>query len=215
MKKFGTILFIVGALLIFSVAWVMPWFTSPVWSSAHPSHFDGTAWELAGPIFMAMSLLTPAGILMIAIGTVMIGNSGKSHIWLFTIAMLVVIFSFLYPPTFNYYPTLFGIGGFLIVTLFFGILWYWAKNHRSQSSSGKVASVYQLISYIFLFLIAMLMCTMLGNPFSGLLFPEKVIEQKALPFYYGFGTKALIYFVLALFFSFLSIYKRAEYTKST
>jgi hypothetical protein len=215
MKTFGSILFIVGALLIFGVAWVMPWFTSPIWSSAHPSHFDGTVWELSGPIFMAMSLLTPAGIAMIAIGTVLIGKSGKSQIWLYSIALLIVIFSFLYPPTLNYYPTLFGVGGFLIVILFFGILWYWARDHRSQSNSGKIASMYQLASYIFFFLIAMLMCTMLGNPFSGLLFPEKVIEQNSLPFYYSFGTKALIYFVLAMFFTFLSLYRRAQNTKST
>ena len=215
MKKIGLILFIVGAFLIFAVAWVMPWFTSPVWSSAHPSHFDGTIWEISGPIFMLMSLLTPAGILMVAIGTVLIGKTGKSHIWLFSIALLIVIFSFLYPPTLNYYPTIFGVGGFFIVILFLGILWYWAQNHHAQSSSEKIASVYQLISYIFFFLIAMLLCTMLGNPFSGLLFPEKVIEQNALSFYYSFGTKALIYYTLAMFFTFLSLYKRAQNTKST
>ena len=210
MKKVGLILFIIGALLIFGVAWVMPWYTSPVWSSAQPEHFEGTAWEAFGPIFMAMSLLTPAGILLIAIGTLLSGNTKRSHIWPYSIGILLVILSFLFPPTLEYYPNLFGIGGLFITLFFFNILWFWARNHRNLDDSAKLASVYQLIGYIFFFLIALLMCTLLGNPFSGLYFPEKVIEQNALPYHYSFGMKALTYFVLGMFFTFLSEYKKLQ-----
>ena len=215
MKKIGLTLFIAGAMLIFGITWVLPWFTSPVWSSAPPSHFDGTIWEFSGPIFMAMSLLTPVGIIMVAIGTVTIGDSGKSHILLFSITILIVLLSFLFPPMLKYYPKIFGVGGFFIVIIFLGILWYWARNHQTLPPSERIASMYQLISYIFFFLIALMLCAMLGNPFSGLLFPEKVIEQNALPFYYSFGTKILIYIILALFFTFLSLFKRAQMKKST
>jgi hypothetical protein len=149
---------------------------------------------------MVMSLLTPAGILLVAIGTLLLGNSLKSHIWPFSIGIVLIVFSFLFPATLGYYPLLFGIAGFLILTFFFAVFWYWAKNHNNLQEKAKAASVYQLISYIFFLLIALLMCTILGNPFSGLYFPKKVIELNALPFHYSFGTKAVVYIVLAMFF---------------
>jgi hypothetical protein len=213
-QKVGLILFIIGAFLIFIVSWVAPWFTSPVWSSAPPEHFDGTVWEAFGLIFMLMSFLAPAGILMTAIGTLFLGESGKSHIWSYTIGIIVVTFSFMFPATLDFYPILFGMAAFFISIFFFTILWYWAKNHRGLKGSAKTVSVYQLISYIFFFLIALLMCTLLGNPFSGLYFPEKVMEQNALPFHYSFGTKAAIYFVLAMFFTFLYQYKKLQIEKT-
>ena len=209
-EKIGLMLFLLGATIIFFASWVAPWFTSPVWRSAPPEHFEGTNWEVFGPIFMAMALITPAGIIMIAIGTVLLGDSRKSHIWLYTGVLMLVILSFLYPATLGYYPNLFGIAGLLIMIFFFAFLWYWAKNHRSLNQSAKISSLYQLISLIFFFLISLLLCSMLGNPFSGLYFPEKVIEQNALPFHYSFGTKVAVYFVLAMFFSFLSYYKKSQ-----
>ena len=87
MKKVGLILFLIGALLIFGVGWVMPWYTSPVWSSAPPEHFEGTVWEAFGPIFMAMSFITPMGILLISIGTLLLGESIKSYIWPYSIGI--------------------------------------------------------------------------------------------------------------------------------
>jgi len=213
-QKVGLILFLLGAFLIFGVSWIAPWFTSPVWNSAPPEHFEGTVWEAFGLIFMLMSFLAPAGILMIAIGTLFLGDSAKSHVWPYTIGIILVTFSFLFPATLDFYPILYGVAGFFISIFFFAILWYWAQNHRRLKEKSKAASVYQLISYIFFFLIALLMCTLLGNPFSGLYFPEKVIEQNALPFHYSFGTKVAIYFVLAMFFTFLYQYKKSQIKKT-
>ena len=213
-QKVGLLLFLIGAFFIFVVSWITPWFTSPVWSSAPPEHFEGTVWEAFGLIFMLMSFLTPAGILMIAIGALLLGDSAKSHIWPYTIGIISVVFSFLFPPTLGFYPIMFGVAGFFISIFFFAILWYWAKSHRSLKEPAKAASIYQLISYIFFFLIALLMCTLLGNPFSGLYFPERVMEQNALPFHYSFGTKVAIYFVLAMFFTFLYQFKKAQIEKT-
>ena len=211
-QRAGLVMYLIGGFIVFTVGWVAPWFTSPVWSSASPEQFEGTAWAAFGPIFMTMALLTPAGILLIAIGVLLLGESNRSHLWPFVIGTVLVVFSFLFPGTLGFYPVLFGIAGFFIVILFFTVLWYWAQNHRRLTRSAKVASLYQLISYIFFFLVALLMCTLLGNPFSGLYFPQKVLEQNALPFHYSFGTKVAIYFVLAMFFTFLSQYKKAQET---
>jgi len=43
-QKIGLILFLIGALIIFGVSWITPWFTSPIWSSAPPEHFERTVW---------------------------------------------------------------------------------------------------------------------------------------------------------------------------
>ena len=52
----------------------------------------------------------------------------------------------------------------------------------------------------------MLICSMLGNPFGGLYFPERMLGADVLPWYYSFGTKIAAYFVLGFFCQFMSQY---------
>jgi len=42
----------------------------------------------------------------------------------------------------------------------------------------------------------------MGNPFSDLYFPEKVLEYEALPVHYAMGTKVALYFALGWLFTF-------------
>jgi len=103
----------------------------------------------------------------------------------------------------------------LIVVLFIAILWYWAKKRRTLDGPAKTAADYQLISYVFFLITAATTCALLGNPFFGLYFPEKILQSEVelMPMAYSMGIKLIVYFTLAWFFAFLSCYKSAQESK--
>jgi hypothetical protein len=211
-KTLGLVLFWVGAALLFIGSWLVMWWIAPIWSGAPPEQFEGTAMAVFGPVFTAIAISAPLGILLTAIGMLLYAEGEKPRTWQFSVlvaGLVVVALSMLYPATLGYHPVLFGIAGGLTLVLFFAALWHWARRRRLLVGAARTAADFQLVSYVFFLLTALLMCSLLGNPFSGLFFPEKVLEQEALPFHYAMGTKAAIYFVLAWLFTFLS--QRANY----
>jgi hypothetical protein len=109
-------------------------------------------------------------------------------------------------PTLGYYPVFFGISGGLILLLFLAVLWYWARNRRPLDAGSKTSSDLQMASYVFFFVAASMLCSTLGNPFSGLYFPDKVLQDDALPWHYSMGVKIVGYFILGFLFNFLSQY---------
>jgi len=212
-KTLGSILLLIGALIIFGTSWVAPWWTSPVWSSAPPEDFEGTAWAAFGPIFMLMSIGVPIGIILFTIGILILVAARKTSIWLVMILAVLAVMSMLYPPTIAYYPIVFGIGGGLILLFFFLTVWFWIKNRKKLADNQKLASDFQFLSYLFFLLLAIQLCAILGNPFSGLYFPEKVLRDASIPFYYSMGLKIIFYSVLAWLFTFLSHYKWKKHTQ--
>jgi len=109
---------------------------------------------------------------------------------------------------------LFGFLGGAILILFFSTLWYWARARLGSGSVGNAADIFQLFAYIFFFLTASTLCALLGNPFSGLFFPEKVIQDSALPYYYSMGTKIAVYLALGWLFTLLCQHARYRITIS-
>jgi hypothetical protein len=191
-KRLGFSLFWLGAAYIFGASWLAMWWIAPVWRNAPAEQFDGTVWAFGGPIFTTIALSVPAGILLIVIGILLYAGAERSRI------LLV--------PTLDYHPVLFGISGGLILLLFLAVLWYWARNRRGLDPATRTSSDLQMASYIFFFVAASMLCSTLGNPFSGLYFPEKVLQVDALPWHYSMGTKIVGYFVLGFLFNFLSQY---------
>ena len=49
-----------------------------------------------------------------------------------------------------------------------------------------------MLGYIFFLLAALQLCAVLGNPFSGLLVPER-IEPGDMPYQYSMATRSIIY----------------------
>lgn len=91
---------------------------------------------------------------------------------------------------------MFGIGGGLILLLFFGTLWQWARRPGRLSGDAATAADLTFAGLLCFLAAAPLICALLGNPYSGLYFPERVIEQDALPWHYAMGTKILLLMVL-------------------
>ncbi|MGD2216525.1 MAG: hypothetical protein PVJ64_07200 [Gemmatimonadales bacterium] len=219
-KRIGLVLFWVGAALLFTGSWLIMWWIAPIWSGSPPEQFEGTAMAAFGALFMAIAISAPLGILLAALGMLLYAEGEKPRTWQFSVlvaGLVLVAASMMFPATLGYYPVLFGISGGMILVLFFAAVWYWARRRRTFGGAAKTAADFQLVSYVFFLLTALLMCSLLGNPFSGLFFPEKVLEQQALPLHYAMGTKAVIYFALGWLFTFLRqriYYKAAREARS-
>jgi len=191
-RTLGLALFGIGAATVVGVSWVAPWWTSPVWSSAPTAHFDGTAWAVFGPIFMAMSIAMPVGMVLTVCGVMLLGKDGAERTWPPIVAALLVCGSLFYPPTLGFYPVVFGIAGGFILVFFFGSLWYWASRRRRLAPARKVSADLQMLGYVLFLLAAVQLCAVLGNPFSGLLVPER-LEPGDLPYQYSMATRSIIY----------------------
>ena len=205
-KRWGLALFGMGAAYIFGASWLAMWWIAPVWRNTPAAQFDGTVWAFGGPIFTTIALSVPVGILLIVIGILLYSGANRSRVVVFAIGAALVALTMVSIPTLGYYPFVFGISGGVILLLFLAVLWYWAKNRASLDSPARTSSDLQMASYVLFFLAASMLCSTLGNPFSGLYFPDKVIRDDALTWHYSMGLKIVGYFVLGFLFNFLSQY---------
>ena len=203
----GTAAFAVGAAAIIVSSWLVMWWIWPIWHETPAAEFEGTIWAFGGPVFMAISLSTPTGLLLVAIGALLRsgsgGPSGRRLIALIGFAALIWL-SFLVAPTLAYVPVMFGVGGGLILILFFGTLWQWTRTRGRLSDNAATAADLSFAGLLCFFAVTPLLCALLGNPYSGLYFPERVIEQNSLPWHYAMGTKILLLLVLGWGCMFLS-----------
>jgi hypothetical protein len=206
----GLIMFWVGVVMVFTGGWLAMWWIFPIWANSPPEQFDNTIMAVEGPVYMLIGLSSPLGIALAAIGILLCAESEKSHLWPSAVGVVLIALGMLVLPTLGYYPVLFGLSGGLILLSFFAALWYWAKKRRALVGPARTAADFQLVSYVFFLFVAMLMCMLLGNPFVGLYFPEKVLAYDGLPVLYSMGTKAATYMALGFLFTFLSHYKAAQ-----
>jgi hypothetical protein len=214
-KKTGLIMFWIGAIYMFVASWLIMWWVTPIWrNSPDPvEEFKGTIWAYQGLVFTLIGLSVPLGVVLTVVGMMLHGGSDKRRNWtfsLFVAGVVLVALSMMFPQTLDYYPVVFGISGGLILMFFFATLWFWARNRIKLVGSAKTAADLQLVSYVFFLLSASVMCALLGNPYSGLYFPERVMRFESLPFHYSMGTKVAIYFSLGWLFNFLGQYVRSR-----
>ena len=210
-QKIGLAAFGIGAAYMFCASWFAMWWIAPIWRNTPAEQFEGTIFEFGGLVFSIIALSVPVGVVLTAFGMALYSKLGKADagsIVLLVAGLIVVATSLLFPPTLAYYPTVFGIIGGVILMLFFVTLWYWARIRLEFGGENKTADIFQLFSYIFFFLTASTLCALLGNPFSGLYFPEKVLQDAALPYHYSMGMKIAAYLVLGWLFTFLAQYAR-------
>jgi hypothetical protein len=194
----GASLFVIGAAAIFISSWLVMWWIWPIWHNTPASSFEGTIWAFGGPVFMAIALASPTGFLLLAIGAMLHagpgGPTGGRLAALIGVAVLLWL-STLIAPTLSYVPVLFGVGGGLILLFFIVTLWQWANRRAALTGDTARAADLALAGLLCFFAAAPLLCALLGNPYSGLFFPERVIQDDALPWHYAMGTKILLFLV--------------------
>ncbi len=210
-QTIGLILFWVGGLYIFCASWLAMWWIAPIWRNTPAVEFENTVWAFGGPIFMTIAMSVPVGIALCSIGMALysaLGSAGWKTSGLFLSGLIALGASVMVVPTLPYYPNLFGMIGGGIVLLFLATLWYWARVRIVLGTESHLADVFQLFSYVCFYLTASTSCAMLGNPYGGLFFPESIIQENALPYYYSFGTKIALYLLLGWLCNLASQYAR-------
>ena len=214
-RKIGLIIFWIGTVYLFVMSWAFMWWLIPKYRFFPLEQTDGTIWAVGGPVFNLAFMAMPLGAPLIAIGLMLYAEQKKARIWPIIVVCVFLILTTMFPSKLGYYPVVFGILGGLQVVLFIAILWYWAKRRRVLEGVAKTAADFQLISYVFFLMTAGSICAILGNPFFGLYFPEKVLESKAelMPMAYSMGIKLSVYFTLGWLFTFLSQYKLSQESK--
>jgi len=214
-SKAGLISFWIGAAYMIIAGWLIMWWVAPTWARTPPEQFEGTAMAFAGPVFNFIALSTPVVLLLVVIGMLLYAGPRRllsRPFVLPALGIILVALTVMFPTTMGYYPAVFGILGGLIMALFLGAVWVWARRRPDLEGEARTAADLQMVSWVFFFLAANLSCALLGNPFSGLYFPEKLLESGALAWHYSTGTKIALYFALGLLFTFLSQYvlRKAE-----
>jgi len=211
--RFGLMIFWLGALYMFIAGWLVIWWVTPIYRNVPIEEVNQTVLAVGGPLFIILALSIPLGAAMAAIGILLYAENEKSRIWPIAIAGAFILLISMFFSTMAYYPVMFGLLAGLIVLSFIAILWYWGKRRVTLKGPARTAADLQLIGYLFFIMAAGNTCTILGNPFWGLYFPEKVLETNALPIAYSFGIKLIIYFTLGWLFIFLSHYKASQMTE--
>jgi hypothetical protein len=213
-RMIGLVIFWIGTVYLFVMSWAFMWWLIPKYRFFPLEQTDGTILAVGGPVFNLAFLSIPVGAPLMAIGLVL-AEKDKSRIWPMIVLCAFLILSGIFPSKLAYYPAAFGMLGGLIVVLFIATLWYWAKKRKALEGPAKTAADYQIISYMFFLVAAATACAILGNPFFGLYFPEKVLESKdeLMPMAYSMGIKLAVYFTLGWLFAFLSQYKAARESK--
>jgi len=206
-KTIGLAMFWIGTIYIFGASWLAMWWIAPVWKKTPIEEFEGSAWAFEGPIYSLIGLSLPIGIILAAIG-LMISSKEKQHtawqFYTFVGVILFASFSIILLPTLDYYPIAYGVLGLFIFLFFTGSIWLWAKKRKTLNGKDGTIADLKLMSYVFFYLAANFSCTLLGNPISGLFFPEKVLHYESLPVYYAMGLKQALYYALGFFFIFIS-----------
>ena len=156
-----------------------------------------TVWRLGSPLMMFWSLSGWVGPILASVGLLIYVRAKGTYIWLSgTGLFLILLIDQILLPS-EYYRPVYGIGGSLIAILFLAILWMWAKKYQALEVPERISSYFQLISYVFFFMSAWVICGRTGELYYESM---KDVPHKS-------PASLMGYIALAWFFLFLSHYK--------
>jgi len=108
-----------------------------------------TIWAMGKPILIFWAFSITLGSLLAGVGAFFYVKTKPIFIWLAPpgVLLAVLVMNFFWNRIYN--PTLFGIGGMIILVSFFGIVWIWMKKLAQLNQGEKAAGSYKLIGYLF------------------------------------------------------------------
>lgn len=161
---------------------------------------QNTIWAMNRPLFLLWAFSVPLGTLLGIIGAFVYTGIKKIYIGLTGFGFLCVVFAMTILFTRFYSPSLFGIGGSLILIFFFLIVWLWMRNYETLNNQEKIAAVFQLIGYLFFITASWFLCGEFGP------LRLKAFEGRNPPS----PIEIMVYLVLGWLFFFLSHYKSSK-----
>ena len=130
------------------------------------------------------------------------------RIWFFGIGIFVVLLIDLLSmwrilPPFTHFPSLFGVGGGVILGCFLTILWLWMKKYATLEGPAKTAAELQLVGYVFFMIAMWYLCGTHALPYQKALLELPLRSPVAI----------IVYLVLGWLFLLLSHYKSVQATR--
>ena len=138
-----------AGLIIFWIAviWAIGWgvvgsiFVTSALHALTMDELNQTMWALTGPLMMLWGVFgVPLGALVAGIGLLLYSGAKGSTVWKIGIGIFLAYIIGMTSGMFGHFPPLFGIGGTLILLLFTGILWLWAKERMALKGSSTTAA---------------------------------------------------------------------------
>ena len=158
-KKFGLVVFWI------SVIWMIVWvaiayiFWRPLLHSLTTEEIYQTVWTFTGPLQLIYGVSILLGAIVAAVGILLYTHAKASTVWKVGIGSFITLFLSFVSLVLNIYsPSLFGIGGSLILLSFVGILWLWAKERMVLKGSSTIAADFRLVGYVFMLMAAWYLC---------------------------------------------------------
>ncbi len=163
-----------------------------------------TIWAEGGPLYILWALSVTLGSILAGIGAFVYVKTKPVFSWLTGIGVLGVVIVMVMVWTRVYNPTLFGIGGIIILLSFFSIVWVWMKKYAALDMPEKIAGSYKLIGYIFWINTSWFLC---GETAKMHL---KVFEGSSVPS----PIEIMVFLVLGWLFVLVGEYKSMQLKKS-
>jgi hypothetical protein len=196
-QKVGLVIFWIAA--IWAVLWGV--IGSMLCGPAYKGTLDElnqTIWAPQSPMFLIWGLGgVTLGALLAGIGLLLYANARGRTIWLYGLGIFIGYLISMTVGVLGHIPVLFGIGGTLILLLFFGILWLWVKERMALKDASTISADLRLTGYVFMLMAAWFICGGLSQPFLKALEGEPTSSP----------IHIMILLVLGWFFLFLSHYK--------
>lgn len=199
-----------AGLLLFwlAVVWTIFW---GILASIHLTEFhsqvltfeelEETMWALNGATRRVWALSPAVAALIAGVGLLLHAGAKSSAIWKFGATIFVAVILTMAFGHMGHFGPLYAIGGTLIFSFFFGILWLWVKERKTLTGDKVAASDYRLIGYVFLLLGAWFTCGIVSPYWAKTLSNQPPITDPII---------IIIYFVLGWMFLFLSHYKNHQ-----
>jgi hypothetical protein len=148
-QKIGQTLFWIGLLIAVALAGIIGRTLIYNLRTLTMEELAATIWAEGGLLYILWALSVPLGSVLAGIGAFVYVKTKPAFSWLTGIGVLGVVFVMVMIWTRVYNPTLFGIGGSIILLSFFAIVWVWMKKYARLDMPEKVAGSFKLIGYLF------------------------------------------------------------------
>ena len=196
-QKIGQILFWFGAIFALAFAGVIGRGLYHNLRTLTGAELDATIWALDKPIFMIWAFSITLGSILAGVGAFLYVKSKPIFPWITAIGVLaaVLVMNFVWNRVYN--STLFGIGGLIILIIFFIIIWVWMKKYAMLDMQEKIAGSYKLIGYLFWINTSWFLCGETGK------LHLKAFEGSPIPT----PIEIMVFLVLGWFFVLIGDYK--------
>ena len=197
-QRIGLTLFWIGIIYMLIAAGIGGWGDPPIVVGA--SQVFGQA------AFFLWAFSVPIGLTLAGIGVLLYVGAKGSFIAFFGVGLVFIVFlvdmvlRMYLVRTDSHFGWMFGIGGALILIMFAGLLWLWAKKRKTADAAEKAVADFQLVGYSFFLLASWYLCGAFGALFS----------EGMTAFTPRSPLNIIIYVVLGWLFLLISQYKAVQ-----